>query len=470
MSKPKEDDENVVSIEHDVTNEMIVLAAVLVDKKLREKYVLKESADNFLDDENALVWSAMQRVLRRKTGFDLQQVHKEVSGKVSLAYLKQLMATYPSPPVSMARHMQALRWDGTRARATQDVIPTFLRTLKDPSASPADVQSKAEHVAASLKAVGDGSFMTDPHRLAMEHRLVIEKRKSIACYEYGIHELDYFPDGTHRCIPGAAPGKITNITAPSGAGKSVLAAAIALEQARRGRRVLYGAWEMGDGPTIELMANMSFNTNPDGADPERLGSRYSLSTGALEEDELDTFQDRMDKIGAYIKFFQAPFSNEPWRKYTNEDALNELHRQIVDSGAEVVVYDLFERCLPDGAPGPERRALFGLQNIHSTTGAHCIMCTQQKTKDIENRTDKRPTRSTILGSQAWVDVSDTIIGVHRPALWKPIKDDTVEFYILKQRFGKWPMAIQFKWDGERGLYTKGRDIDFEQQTDGGGFF
>lgn len=457
-------EDNRVTIDHDVTNEMIVVAAVLVDEDLRDEYVPKESADRFIDTDHAVIWSAMKKLLAKQKGFDLQLLHKEIAGKVRLEYLKQLMTTYPDPPVSMSTHVTALHWDSTRARATEDTIPDFLRALRDNTESPASVHSLAERVARSLQVTSDTSFMYDPRHLAAEQRLELERRRNMACYEYGIKELDFFPDGSHRCIPGAAPGKITNITAVSGSGKSVLAAYLALQQARRGRRVLYGAWEMGAGDTLEAMANMSFQDRPVDGSPN-LGSRTATSTGAIDEDDLDTLEERMVKIGEYVKFFDPPFANDPGRDYTNDEALAELHRMVVDSGCEVAVYDLLERMFPNGEPGAERRALFTFQQIHKTTGVHGIICTQQKLKAVEARPDKRPGRDTILGSQAWVDISDTILGAHLPARWKPIADDTIEILILKQRFGKWPLAIQFEWDGDRMIIANGNDVDFEHGTD-----
>lgn len=468
MSDPDDDkdDDNSVTIQHDVTNEMIVIAAALVDEDIRNLHVPKTPTDRFIDTDNAVVWEAMKRLLAKKKGFDLQLLHKEIAGKVRLAYLKQLMATYPTTPVSMTTHMNALHWDSTRARATEDAIPDFLRALKDNTESPAKVKAYAERVARALSVTSDQSFMKNPKHLAAEQRVEIEKRRSIACYEYGIKELDYYPDGTHRCIPGAAPGKITNITAVSGSGKSVLAAYIALQQARRGRKVLFGAWEMGAGDTIEAMANISFQERPVGD----LGSRTASSTGALDEDDLDTFEDRMAKIGEYIKFFDPPFADDPGRVYTNDEALIELHRMVVDSGCEVAVYDLLERMFPDGSPQAERRALWGFQQIHILTNTHGMFTSQQKLKEVEKTNSKRPSRDLILGSQAWVDISDTIIGVHLPSKWKPIPADTMEMLLLKQRFGVWPQAMLYDWDPDRMSIGNGRDVDFEHTGEKGNLF
>lgn len=465
-----DEDDNSVTIDHDVTNEGIVIAAALVDEDIRTELVPKTPSDRFIDTDHAVIWEAMRRLLSKHKEFDLQLLHKEIAGKVRLAYLKSLMTTYPAAPIDMDAHMNALHWDSTRARATQDSIPAFLRALRDNTETPATVHTLAERVASSLAVTSDTSFMHNPKHLAAEQRLVIERRRNIACYEYGIKELDFYSDGRHRCIPGAAPGKITNITAVAGSGKSVLAAYLALQQARRRRKVLYGAWEMGPGDTLEAMANISFQVEPPDNPDSNLGSRTATSTGAIDEDELDTIEERMAKIGEYIKFFDPPFVNDPGRKYTNDDALIELYRMVVDSGCEVIVYDLLERMFPDGSPDAERRALFAFQQIHILTDTHGFICTQQKLKAVEQSPDKRPTRSTILGSQAWVDISDTIIGVHLPSKWKPIAADTIELLILKQRFGIWPQAIQFQWDGDAMLIRKGREIDFEHGNDQKGLF
>lgn len=465
-----DDAENVVIINHDVINESIVVAAALVDQDIRTNLVPTLPTDRFIDTDHAVIWAAMQHLHAKHKVFDVQLLHKEIAGKVRLSYLRSLMTTYPEAPIDIDTHVNALHWDSTRARAVQDSIPDFLRALRDNTENPATVHALAERVTRSLAVTADKSFMHNPEHLAALQRVEIENRKNIKSYEYGIPALDYNADGTHRCIPGAAPGKTTNITAVSGSGKSVLAAVIALQQARRGRKVLFGAWEMGAGDTLEAMATISFQDMPGMEGDTNLGSRYATSTGSLEEDELDTLEDRMAKIGEYIRFFDPPFYNDPGRTYTNDEAMSELHCMVVGSGCEVIVYDLFERCIANNSPDKERQMLFALQTMHKQTDTHGMFTSQQKLKEVEKTPSKRPTRSTILGTQAWVDISDTILGVHLPARWKPIPDDTMEISLLKQRFGKWPQNMQFRWDGDRMSISHGVDIDFEHDSNEKGLF
>ncbi len=439
-----------VDIPYDAVNEQIIIAAALTDDRARDVLVQKIQPDIFLDPQHASIWTALKRMRLRKYEWSLQTLHQQVSGRVELDYLKSLMETYPTAPVNLEHHITALRWDHTRAESVRGPLTDLLTALRDPTTPPERVRALGRSIAQCYEAHVDRQFMRDPALLAKEHAAEIAKRASQAVYPFGVEGLDRFEDGIHRLIPGAAPTKTTLITGVSGSGKSIFAAKIGLEQARRRRRVLYGAWEMDAGPTIELMAMMSLGL-----------SRYKVSTGMVSPDELAEIEERMTSIGSYVRFFDPPFSYDPSKRYGNNEALDVLHRCIADSGAEVVILDLWERIIPDGGPEPERRALWRQQQIAIETQTHCILVCQQRLKEVEKRPDKRPSRDTILGSSAWVDIADTILGVHRPALWKAMDDNTLEVLVLKQRFGRWPLAVEFDWDGDACLLKNGRTIDYE---------
>lgn len=465
MAEPAE---NAVSVPVDTINEQIVVAAALVDQGIRDQYVPKELPDRFADADHGLIWTGMRTILLRGKGFDLQQLDTEINGKVKLEYVRNLMARYPKAPVNMAQHMSQLYWDHARRTAAQSSIPDFLRSLKDTTSTPTMVRNLAERVHTSLKVDLDRSFLRNSDLLvAQQSQELIKRGQGLSCFPYGIKSLDYFPDGTNRMIPGCSPGGVTLITGASGSGKSVVTALIALQQIRMGRRVAYGAWEMGPGDTLEMMANMSFNVPPPDDTGQfqpsttALGSRYASSTGTLTAAELATFRERMQGIAKFVRFFDPPFHHDPGRAYTNDESLAEVYRMAADAGCEVVIYDLWERCIPDGSPGPERRALFVQQNIHKRTQTHGILVCQQKIKEIERKPDRRPGRETILGSSAWVDIADTILGIYRPAHAKNIPDDTMETMVLKQRFGKWPLAVAHAWNGDRMTLSHGRDVEFE---------
>ena len=254
-----------------------------------------------------------------------------------------------------------------------------------------------------------------------------------------------------RILPGAAPKMITLVTALSGSGKSLVTGLIANEQRKLQRKVLYGAWET-DGPlTAELIATADLGW-----------SKYKLSTGQLSEDELATFERRLCEIMAWVRFWKFPWerSSSATRPKTNDEVLDRIHGYIADSGADVVIFDLWRRCLVDRRIDAEEAALERMQDMAKDCCAHFILCHQQRLKDVELRRDRRPTREGIKGTSMWVDVADTILGIHLPSLWKPVPANVLEIDVLKQRFGRWPIAVEFDYSPDSGTIANASEVDY----------
>lgn len=448
---------DAVEVTHDTINEMIVVAAALTDATARAKLLLTLRPELFVDDQHRAIWEALVKLDRAGVPHDLVTVHAEVSQTVQLAFMQQLVAQYPDPPAALDHHVQNLRWDSARAEGVQGPVADFLKALRDPTSTQTTIRSKARHVGTAFDGAVDNTFMKNRHTLAAEAVALLKARATMGVYPFGLPGVDIDKDtGKHRLIPGTAPDYTTILTGVSGSGKSVLAAVIALAQARTRRKVLYGAWEMGPHESLMLLAMLSCGFN-----------RYDLTTGNMKPAELAKLHRTMENLGKYVSFFDPPFSGDLKKRYSNDDALDMLCQQINDSGCDIFIADLWERAVPDGDPGAERRALFRQQQIAKECHCHQILLAQQKLKDIEKRPNKRPTRDTILGSSAWVDVADTILGVHRPKLWDPFAPDTMEVLILKQRYATWPHVIEHDWDGNEVTLKNPREIPYEDPTQAG---
>jgi replicative DNA helicase len=459
-----EDEVSVTEIPHDVVNEQIVIAAALTCKKRARKDLISTvPIDLFVDPQHIDIWTGLKEIARRKLKFDMAALLHQLGSEFDQEYLTELVESHPKPPANLAHHVASLRWDKARSETVKGPLTDLLRSLQDPTTPQEKITALSRSVTASLSVSTDKRFMRDPTALAREHTTAMRKRKKQAIYPFGIPDLDMDDDGNHRMMPGIAPNYVTVVTGVPGSAKSVITARIVLAQARAKRKVLYGAWEMGAGPTIEMLALMSLT------DEDPTWTRYKTSTGRIKDDQFEMFEQRMEDIGAYVKFFDPPFKSAPTkrdhrgqvRRATNEECLDILHQQIADSGCEVFAGDLFERAIKDRRPDQEADALFRMQDIAKETHTHVLMVAQQRLKDIEQRTDKRPTREGIKGSGAWVEVADTIIGLHRPALWKSMNDDVIEVLVLKQRFAKWPYLIEFDWDGDRVSIKNGREGEYE---------
>lgn len=444
--------EPVIEIPYDPVNEQVVLAAALVDRPTRKLLTTKVRGDAFRGEGHAALWGALCEAERKSLDSSDATLHQLSAGKVDAQVADALRATFGAKvPANLDHHVEMLRWDRARAQVVEGPLSQLARALKDPTTVPERVRALARQVGTSFDGHSDTRYLRDPQAVVREQMVEIQARaQTQACFPYGIDTLDMDETGAWRLIPGAKPGQVTVVTGVPGSGKSTLTARAALGLARQRRRVLYGAWEMTSGVTLELLACMSLNW-----------SRSKLMTGNLLPAEMKTFEQRMSQIADYVRFVEQPFHRERGKRAGNDEALDIIHGYIADSGCDVAIFDLWKRCLRWTKPEDEEQALIRQQAIAEETQCHCILVQQQRMKDIEQRKDKRPTREGIKGSGAWTEVADTIFGVHRPALWKNIPDNVLEVDILKQRYAPWPLAVEFDWDAERGGIDNGRTIDYD---------
>ena len=461
-----------VDVLHDVVNEQAVIAAVVADwngeaGKLLDKY----QADTFLAEEHRAGWAALQELRRRKLAYDPAMLARYAGAKCDVRYIAKLCELRPDTigKADLEHFSDQLVWDKKRASAVTGPISALLEAIRDPKAEPARVRALARHVGESFEGgQGRGQYLHDGNELVRSQMDEIRKRvMGHASYTYGIEGLDTnLETGEKRVLPGPAPGQITVLTAVPGSGKSTAAGRMTLGISRQRRRVLYGAFEMGGGMTLELLACMSLGW-----------SRSKLMKGYAQDDsglpklpmparEQIVLEERMHQIHPWVRFMRNPF-RQRGQKRSNEKNLDIIQEQIVDSGCQVFVADLWKRCLVDTRPEAEEDALLQQQAMAEETRVHCILLQQQRLKDIEQRPDKRPTREGVKGSGAWTEVADTMIGWHLPAMWKSVANDKIEGIILKQRYGEWPQAVEFDWSGEHGSITGGTPIEYKHAVEEG---
>lgn len=451
-----------VVVPHDPVNEQIILAAACIDIETRLQLVDRIQPDGMLVEQHRIAWSGIVELTKRQLGFDLGTLQQIVGDKLDVDYIANLMHARPRVPENLKYHLDALAWDRQRAIAVTGPISALLEAVRNPREAPERVRALARSVGQSFEGHGS-SFLIEPKELVRQAVANIQERlDGFAVYPFGIKGLDLYLDTERkRMIPGAFPGGVTVLTGTPGSGKSTTAAHMALGIARQQRRVLYGAWEVQAPMTLELIACLSLGWkrsdlyDVDGA--EAVGRERFLT-----HEQVVKIEERMHQLSEYIYFVRNPFRRRTGQKITNDNNLDVIQEHISDSGCEVFIGDLWFRCLKDTRPEEEQEALFRQQAMVEEMQVHAILVQQQRSKDIEQRADKRPTREGIKGSGAWTEVADNIIGVHRPALWKRVPDDVLEMFILKQRFGKWPLGIEFNWDADKGNIWGGASIDYDQ--------
>lgn len=439
-------------VPHDMLNEQILIGAAMADPDTMKFLVGRAKPDDFFGKGHAPIWAAFAEVVRKGLTFTPSVARQVSGGKIDEAYLRQLQGIYPSVPPNIKHHVGHLAFDKQRIEVARGPLQELLKAMQDTSAQPDVLRAATRKLAIAFDGYSDRRHLLDPNEIVRQQSAdILLRRQGHAVYPFGIDGLDVDNNTQQwRLVPGAAPGLVTVVTAVPGGGKSTLVARIALGLAEMGRRVLFGAWEMNGGTTLELIAGMKLGM-----------SRKRIKTGAITDEEHQQLYDAMLDIAGQIRFLAMPFGRVQNVKVDNDRNLDIIHGYIADSGCDVFIADLWKRCLRYTDPDDEEHALIRQQAIAEETKCHCILVQQQRFKDIEGRKDKRPTRDGIKGSGAWVEVPDTILAPHRPALFKRVPDDTLEIIVLKQRSGDWPLAVAFDWNAEYGSINNGRTVDYD---------
>jgi hypothetical protein len=465
------DEKKSLNIPHDPTHEHALIAACCVSRECRRKYTQIYPPEWFYgeDPDDARIWAALGELDRRGLDYDPATLRK-LAPDVDTEFLDRLIAARPEVPPNIAQFAADLEYEHTRVEVARGPLSALVDEVKKKAGNRERVRALAEQVATGFERGGDKRFLSDPTDLVNRVLANIDKRrKGQSCWDYGVPGLDYdLETNVRRTTPGAAPGQVTLIVGLSGGGKSTGTNQIAVAQALAGRRVLNGAFEMGDEDTLELCATLSA-----GAD------RGRTTLGELSDTETEQVKQAVRDCGSRIRFMRNPFGVEPGKWGKNQRNLDLLHRYVADGAWDVAIFDLFSYAIEEPEPAEETIALRRIQSIAQSTRTHVILVHQLTLKDVEKRPDKRPTRESIKGSSGWVEVPDTIFGIHRQAIWKDVPDDKVEWICLKQRRAAWPWCVEFDYDPKVGLALNGKgvkyvrpgeqsdaDIAFKRETEG----
>jgi replicative DNA helicase len=345
-----------------------------------------------------------------------------------------------------------LKWDSTRARVLQGAFPELLRALKDPKATVDTVSACALAVTRAVQEGGGRKHMRRKDELAREYWADFEARcANQETFPYGYAEID-----THL-VEGSMPGKCAVFAGLSGSGKSTFCAAMAIRLAKLGRRVAYGAFEMGSKSTMDVMIS-----NITGIPIK------AIVQGRMSPEDRARVRKAIIWITNNIRFMNNPSFDASIRgkKRDNDRSLDVFEGYLAEAGCDVIFCDLWERLLSDLSYDGMTQALYRQQDMFARYNIFGIIVQQLRGKDVEKRSDKRPTRESIKGTGAFVEVADQIFGIHREAQFKKVPDDSIELVCLKQRKGEANWAVAYDWDGATSyIGGTGREVSFDPGLD-----
>jgi hypothetical protein len=455
----------------DSANEQTVLAAAYASRMKRTELVrLLPTPDFFLTAEHSVGWELALELERRNLDFD-PATAKRLVPHVDVQLLVELVEARPDVPANLDFHVRELMRDRVKATVLEGPLAALLEGFKDRRVPWDRLEAIAQQIASSMRqGEGEYRYVRDPRAVHRDVVSMLDRRfAGEAVYGYGIPALDmfesvemaklagwYVEEGDTeiaRMMPGTAPKQATVLTAISGTGKTTFIGSMVLGLARQRRRVLVCSWEVGSPLSLEFLTELSLVRT----DPRFSRSRMMRGAGGLASwGELrPVFEKRMREIQRYVRFMDNPFyrrtTSGNGRRVDNERHIDIFGNAISESGASVVVADLWSRMLVNKKPDEEELALFRQQSQFAELGVHGIVVTQQKHKELMQRADKRPTADNIKGSGGYLEFADTAFGLHRPGMWKEIDDNRIEVYGFKQRGTNSRFAVSIPFDPHTGL-------------------
>lgn len=437
-------------ITYDSTNERVVICAQVASRQVRKTLVRSIAPDEMLVPEHVVMQRALRVMEEHGLEYDGQVFRRIIADEgvpVDDGYIASIEAD-ATVPENLEWHVETLRWDATRARIITGPVPELFRTLKDPKAGPDVLTSAARAVLRAVEGGAQGRrFARRPDELNRSYKAELAAR---------IAAGNFYPSGygaiDAKLVEGFMPKRTSLVVGLSGSGKSTWTADLVQQLAQGGRRVLMGAWEMGTESIIDVMVAQRCRI-----------SIERIVQGDLSPDEVADVGEAIDWLTEHIQFMDNAFFSIDGGKGrpSNDRSLDVWEGYIAESGCDVVVSDLWERCLIDLSYDGVTKALYRQQNMHERYNVHGVMVHQLKLKEVETRPDKRPTRESVKGSGAFVEVADLLWGVHRDAQFKRIEDDSLEVICLKQRKGKAFWSVRFDWQGDMGLITGGEEVPYD---------
>ncbi len=164
----------------DPLNELIVIAACIVDWETGKKTTPLYAPDFFQVEQHRTIWEGLRTMHSRGLGWDPETLRQVSGGKADVDYLLGVIEARPEVPPNLAHHLEVLGWDRARAAVARGPLSALLKVIDDPRAAPDRVRALAEEVAAELTAGAKSSAGPVWSDLAAEYATLGAEREWFA--------------------------------------------------------------------------------------------------------------------------------------------------------------------------------------------------------------------------------------------------------------------------------------------------
>ncbi len=436
-----------------VSIESRILSGIIVDNDKIIEIMEVVSPEMFTLGAHSSIYKIMLRMFENKIRIDGLSLWNEVlrygyqDSILTEQYVDNLSKSLNIPFLSetISSYAQILR-DNYIANTAKDTVFNLYTDLKEGNLSTEKIFSKVQECAIKICDVG-GSGVGGTQQVGIDLAdIEASIDRKIECYgvtglETGVTDFDLQLDGLQN-------EKVYACIASNGVGKTALAIQTALHNAKKGKRVFYGSYEM---PCAELSLRLIFqemNLNSDVIENPREFIDGLIGKGTVNnieegkqyiKDKLKEGREIIEKLPIYIHECQTP---------TIDKFLNALDKFSIQHGKpDLVCCDHSILLLSSTEPSFDELYKIYKRFKNAAKKHKCpFLVLHQFKSNVGESKNRYPSIFQIAYVQALTDNTDVLFFIFRPEVFDdllredPSLKGVCSFVIGKKRYGRKPIG------------------------------
>jgi replicative DNA helicase len=450
----------------DTENEALIIANAIKDDANRNAFIRMSSYDKFRSDEyKTLAWGVIEAV-KENIAINVDAVLLKskscpIRKILTFEFINKLVENFPTIPEENFRsHLEKLHLDMTKQSILEVSLNSLYPACTNSTTSLSDLETRIDYLKDMVKQGRSASKLGFKSMAEIISDYDIMKAQGIDKRTTGFFQLDEY------LTEGFKEGQITTVAGLSSQGKSSLALTIMKNLSQLQTPV----------PTAQFaleMNNMSLTSKL-----LAFRSMLPLSTVVknpkdLDQNELAIYEHEKSILAQNKYIF---FNDNPSQSVANVREQTMLLQDHIKQQYIVVVIDLFGKLrdlqTSDNFARDYEKKLNEIQVLVRELGIHMILVAQIN-REVGKR-QRRPTMNDLKNAHALTEVSDIILGIHRPyydsdktmrsqlVYGLPAEDDfsnyseveedpdrnVAEIILLKQRMGPKDVLVNFIFDSD----------------------
>jgi replicative DNA helicase len=429
------------SFVEDLGNEQCLILAAMRNNKIGLSLLRAIPTDALLNQRHRQIWDLFRAMASRGEFYGRARMIRWASElaipETTIAYLVEL-EDYKEGIQDLQKVVTTLHWDATRHAIYVNAIPELMAAVLSSTSGAEDILTATNRIQQAVT-TRTGGLIRNAVDVHLQHRREIDRRIEQPNPVAGIGAEVY----DDRIGTGYSRKKTSVVVATSSTGKSTFALNILRLLVEQGRKCAIFLWEPEEHDALDALISADVGIE-----------LHRIQTGRLSPGERVIVTQASARWSEAVRFLGNPKTyledRNPKKEPKNAEVLELVAATIADSGADFILYDLWDR----GIPQRERitdveNAFIKTMEIHKRLGVHGMILHQINLEKVEGgRKPRRPTRADVKGAKILVEAADFVSGLHRPGIGADVPDDIMEQECWKLRGGAWPWLMTWTWEGQ----------------------